>query len=505
MQVRVATVGDALARLKSRLEEMHSLDALGMLLAWDQRTTMPPAGAAIRARHQALIQRLAHEQLIAPETGRLLDELRSVEDSLDPESDDAALIRLARRLHDKSVRVPPALSAEMARAAAEAAPVWLEAKETSNFALFLPALERAVELRRRYVACFEPREEPYDILLDDFEPEMETAEVRRIFAELKPELVTLIGEASARDVDDSFLHGDFPLRRQQALSRELVDLLGHRPGTWRVDPTEHPFAAGAGIDDVRITTHYYPDQLESVFSTIHEYGHGLYEHQIPRAIAHLPIGTGASLGLHESQSRLWENLVGRGLPFWRYFYPRLQEAFPDALARVDLDRFYTGINKVQPSLIRIQADEVTYGLHVILRFELEQDIVNGRVELRDLPELWNAKMHDLLGVEVPDDARGVLQDMHWSSGLIGYFSTYLLGTVMSVQLWEKALADVGDLEEQIERGEFGALRDWLGDNLHALGRKFPPQETLRRATGSTIDAQPYLAYLKRKYGAAVAA
>jgi carboxypeptidase Taq len=238
---------------------------------------------------------------------------------------------------------------------------------------------------------------------------------------------------------------------------------------------------------------------------MHEYGHGLYQHQLPRDIAHLPVGSAASLGLHESQSRLWENMVGRSLPFWRFFYPRVQELFPEALGDVELERFYAGINKAQPSLIRIEADEVTYGMHVILRFELEQDIVNGRVELRDLPQRWGEKMEQYLGIEVPDDAHGVLQDVHWGAGLIGYFSTYLLGTVMSVQIWEKVLEDVPDLEEQIERGEFTALREWLEVNIHAQGCKYPPQEILRRAVGSTIDAKPYLAYLKKKYGAPVTA
>jgi carboxypeptidase Taq len=392
----------------------------------------------------------------------------------------------------------------MARAASESAPVWLEAKATSNFELFLPLLERNLELRHRYVECFGHQDEPYDILLDDFEPEMKTAEVKRIFDEIKPELVQLIADLRDRDVDDSFLEGDFPIDTQIALNHEVVDLFGHRPNTWRIDPTEHPFAAGAGIDDVRITTHYYADHLKSVFSTMHEYGHGLYAHQLPREVAHLPVGQHNSLGIHESQSRLWENLVGRSLPFWRFFYPRLQQVFPDQLRNVDLETFYAGINKVQPSLIRIDADEVTYGMHVILRFELEQDMINGRVELPDLPQRWAEKMKEYLGVDVPDDGRGVLQDMHWSSGLIGYFATYLLGTVMSVQIWEKAAEELGDLEEQVERGEFTPLREWLGLNIHAQGRKYPPQELLRRATGSTIDAKPYLAYLKRKFGAPVA-
>ena len=494
-------MSDPLARLKTRLEEIHGLEALTMLLTWDQRTMMPAAGSATRGRHLGLLQQLAHERLIEPEVGRLLDELEPVRESLDPDSDDACLIRFGRRLYEKAVRVPPELSAEMARAAAESAPIWMEAKATSSYATFLPALERNLELRRRYVACFEPGDELYDILLDDFEPEMQTAEVRRIFDEIKPELVALTAEQRERDVDDSFLTSEFPRASQESLSREIVDMFGTRPSSWRIDPTEHPFAAGAGPDDVRITTHYYADSLESLFSTMHEYGHGLYEHQIPGAIASLPIGTGASLGLHESQSRLWENLVGRSLPFWRFFYPRLQERFAGQLGGVDLETFYAGINKVQPSLIRIRADEVTYGMHVILRFELEQEMINGRVELRDLPEEWNRKMWDYLGVEVPDDARGVLQDMHWSSGLLGYFSTYLLGTVMSVQIWEKAAADIGDLDALLEAGEFAPLREWLGEHVHAHGRKFSPQETLRKATGSTIDARPYLGYLRRKYGA----
>jgi carboxypeptidase Taq len=498
-------VPDTLSRLRSALEEIHDLEAITMLLAWDQRTMMPGAGAPLRGRHLGLLQRLAHQKLIEPELGRLLDELAPIEGSLDPDSDDAALVRLTRRLYDKAVRVPPELTSEMARVAAESAPVWVEAKATSNFALFLPALERNLELRHRYVACFEPRDEPYDLLLDDFEPEMETAEVRRIFDEIKPELVALVAEQREREVDDSFLRGDYPVERQVALSREIVDLFGTRPKTWRIDPTEHPFAGGAGIDDIRITTHYDPGNVDSLFATMHEYGHGLYEHQIPRAFESLPIGSGASLGLHESQSRLWENLVGRSLPFWRFFYPRLQERFREQLGGVDLERFYAGVNKVQPSLIRIHADEVTYGMHVILRFELEQDMINGRIALCDLPEAWNAKMEEYLGVEVTDDAHGVLQDMHWSSGAIGYFSTYLLGTVMSVQIWEAAAEDLGDVEEQLERGDFRPLREWLAENVHAHGRKYAPQETLRRATGSTIDARPYLAYLKRKFSASVTA
>jgi carboxypeptidase Taq len=393
----------------------------------------------------------------------------------------------------------------MARAGAEARPIWVKAKEASDFAAFLPALERNLELRFRYVECFDEVEEPYDILLDDFEPETSTAEVRAIFDDLKTELVPLIAELRESDVDDSFLTGDFPPERQEHLDKSVVDLFGMRPESWRLDPTVHPFASGAGVDDIRITTNYDPRTMKSLFSTMHEYGHGLYNHQLPRELGRLPTGAPCSLGIHESQSRLWENLVGRSLPFWQFFYPRVQETFPEQLRDVELDRFFAAINKVQPSLIRVKADEVTYGMHVMLRFELEQDMVNHRIELRDLPEAWNAKMSEYLGVDVPDDARGVLQDTHWASGSIGYFATYLLGTVMSVQIWQRLAADIPELDEQVERGEFEALREWLGEHVHAHGRKFSPQETLERATGSTIDARPYLDYLRTKHRAGVAA
>ena len=490
----------ALEQLKERLTEVVELGKVARLLSWDQQTMMPPAGTRHRADQMALVQRLAHERIADPELGRLLEKLRSREESLDPDSDDAALISLARRDHEKAVRVPASLRAETARAAAEARPVWVKAKAESDFAAFLPSLERIVELKLQYVACLEEgAAERYDVLLDDYEPGTTTAEVRAVFAELKPPLVELIAEQREREVDASFLHGDFPPERQRALAHEVIDLFGHRPGTWRLDPTEHPFASGPGRDDVRITTNYHADSLESLFSTMHEYGHGLYTHQQPQHLERLPTGQACSLGIHESQSRLWENLVGRSLPFWQLFYPRVRETFPEQLGDVDLERFHAAVNCVRPGLIRIRADEVTYGMHVMLRFELEQDIVEGRVELRDLPQRWNEKMWEYLGVEVPDDAHGVLQDVHWSGGSIGYFSTYLLGTVMSVQIWQAAQRDVPDLEEHPGRGEFAPLRDWLGEHVHACGRKFSPQETLRRATGSTLRPEPYLDYLRAKH------
>ncbi|MFL6020802.1 MAG: carboxypeptidase M32 [Gaiellaceae bacterium] len=494
-------MADALTQLKERLARVTDLERIMRVFNWDQQTVMPPAGWKHRGEHQATLRRIQHETLASNETGRLLDEVGELE----PESDDGALIRVARRDYDKAARVPTDLRAEMVLAATEARTIWVQARAESNFESFRPALERNYELRQRYIQCFDDYDEPYDILLDDFEPETSTAEVRETFAELKAELVPLIAQLRDEQVDDSFLHGSFPVEAQERLANEVVALFGFRADTWRLDPTEHPFASGAGADDIRITTHYDPETMKSFFSTMHEYGHGLYSHQLPRELERLPVGQSCSLGIHESQSRMWENLVGRSRPFWQLFYPRAQAAFPEQLRNIELDAFIAGINRVKPSLIRIKADEVTYGMHIILRFELEQDLVDGRVAVGDLPEVWNERMHEYLGVDVPNDAQGVLQDTHWASGHIGYFSTYLLGTVMSVQLWEKILEDVPDLEDQIERGEFAALREWLGEHVHRHGRKYAPQELLRRATGSTIDPKPYLAYLRSKYGAGVAA
>ena len=493
-------MADALEQLKERLTEVGDLGNVIGVLGWDQLTMMPRAGIRHRAEQGATLQRIAHDKFTDPAIGKLLDELRPLEDSLDPDSDDACLIRLARRDYEKAVKVPSSLRAEMARASSEANPVWVKAKAENDFASFLPVLQRNIELKLQYVDLLaDGADERYDVLLDDYEPQTKTAEVRAVFEELKPPLVALIAELRDREVDDSFLHGDFPVERQRALAHEVVDLFGHRPDSWRIDPTEHPFASGPGRNDVRITTHYHPDSIKSLFSTMHEYGHGLYSHQEPEHLERLPTGGPCSLGIHESQSRLWENLVGRSLPFWQFFYPRVQETYPEQLGGVGLDAFLPAINRSKPGLIRIEADEVTYGMHVMLRFELEQDIVEDRVELKDLPQAWNQKMWEYLGVEVPDDGHGVLQDMHWSGGMIGYFSTYLLGTVASVQIWQAVLRDVPDLEEQVGRGEFAALRDWLGSHIHMLGRKFSSQEVLRRATGSTLQAQPYLDYLRSKY------
>jgi carboxypeptidase Taq len=497
--------GSPFDRLRERLAEVNDLTKAATLLLWDQRVMMPPGGAEARAEALGTVSRLAQERFIDDEVGRLLEELRGLEESSDYDSFEASLVRTTRRQYEKAARVPPELVGEMRRASALGLAAWGPAKERSDFEQLRPHLEKQLELRHRYVGCFPPADETYDVLLDDYEPLMKTAEVRQVFDELKEELVPLIDEiGAAGDIDDSFLQGDFAPGTQRDLGLEIARAFGYSDDEWRLDETAHPFMTSPGAGDIRLTSNVRQDDLSSLFATMHEFGHGVYEWGVDRSLARTPLGTGVSLAVHESQSRTWENLVGRSRAFWRWFYPRLQDGFAAQLGSVDEEAFYRAVNKVQPSLIRIDADEVTYNLHIILRFELEQDLIDDRLELSNLPEAWNARMEEYLGVDVPDAARGVLQDMHWAGGALGYFPTYALGNVISVQIWKRALEDLGDLDERFERGEFGDLREWLREHLYALGARFTPQETIERVTGSRIDAKPYLRYLREKLAPQVA-
>ena len=490
--------------LKHRLAEVHDLRTAAELLFWDQTVMMPSRGAAVRAEQLATLERLAHERFVDDEIGRLLDELRSFEESEPHDSDEASLVRVTRRDWEKARQVPAELSAELTKAASEAMEAWVVARRDSSYASFQPWLERTLELKRRYIDCFDYEGDPYDVVLDDFEPGMKTDEVRAVFERLKEELVLLIAEAASDEVSP-VAGGRFPEEVQHRLSTELVERFGFRPEYYRLDRTVHPFCASSATTDIRLTTRYSERDLTSLFTAMHECGHGLYEHGVSPSLERTPLCAGASSALHESQSRLWENIVGRSLPFWRWYYPRVQEAFPEALGGVDLERFHRSVNRVRPSHIRVDADEATYGMHIILRFELEQELLAGTLSLNDLPEAWNARFKEYLGIDVPEDRLGVLQDVHWSGGSFGYFPTYQLGNVISVQIWEKAQEALPGLGGQIERGEFGALLGWLQEHIYRHGRKFTPQELLERVVGGPIDPEPYLRYLKSKYGTAVAA
>jgi carboxypeptidase Taq len=486
--------------LKTKLGEIHDLVKVGGLLSWDQQTIMPARGAEVRAQQLATIGRLSHELFVSDEIGSLLEGLQPYEESLDRDSNEASLIRMTRRDFDKAARVPPSLTAETSRVGSLAFGAWVEAKQKSDYESFRPWLEQMVDLRRRYVECFPPADDPYDPLLDDYEPAMKTAQVRDIFVRLKEELIPLVDAAGPSATPR--IAGHFPAAKQRELGLEIVRRFGYDDSAWRIDTAPHPFAASLGTTDIRITTREPEDSLDGLFATMHESGHGLYEHGVDPALERTPLARGASLGLHESQSRLWENLVGRSRPFWSWFYPRLQEAFPSALGAVDEETWFRSINDVSPGLIRIEADEASYNLHIILRFELEQRIMADEIDLRDLPEEWNAAIKEYLGVDVPDDAHGVLQDVHWSRGALGYFPTYSLGNVMSAQIWERMLEDVPDVEEQMSRGEFSALREWLREHVHRHGRKFLPAEMLERVIGGPLDPEPYLRYLQGKLAVA---
>jgi carboxypeptidase Taq len=488
-----------LRTLKERLAEISDLNRSLGVLGWDQKVTMPAGGHPARAEAMATLGRIAHERFVDEEVGRLLERLRPLEETLDYDSDDASLIRVVRRDWEKQSRVPTELRAEMIRAGALGNQVWIDARETSDFSMFLPALERNLELRRRYVECFEWSDSPYTALLDDYEPFMETTEVAEVFGTIRPVLSSLVKEAP--EIDASFLHQSFPVDVQVAFYERILATFGFEEGSYRLDPTVHPFCTSFSRRDVRMTTRF-KSGLDGLWSTMHEAGHGLYAHGIAPTLERTPLATSPSLGLNESQSRTWENLVGRSRPFWTHWYEPLQETFPEQLGDVSFERFLAAVNRAEPGLIRVEADETTYSLHIILRFELEQRLIEGSLEPKDLPEAWNASMWDLLGVEVPNDARGVLQDIHWSYGGMGYFPTYALGNVISLQIWAAVREAIPDLDAQLEAGELENLSGWLRDNLYSLGRKFRPKETLERVTGSAaIDPQPYLAYLREKAAA----
>jgi carboxypeptidase Taq len=490
----------ALDDLKQRVAEVYDLERALGVLGWDQRTMMPPQGAPARSEAAATLAGLAHERFVTDEIGRLLDELAPLEVELDYDSDDASLIRVTRRDWEKARRVPPELEAAWTREAGKAHSAWLEARAANDFSVFLPAFQRVHDVALRWAELMEPGDSPYDPFLNEYEPGMKTADVKAVFDVLRPELTAIVSEAG-EPPDDSFLEGDYPLATQEEFLAGILRDFGFEEGAYRLDPTVHPFATSFTRTDIRMTTRYRPDNLRSLWSTMHEAGHGLTYRGTDPALGRSPLYGNASLGLGESQSRTWENLVGRSLPFWRGRYPELQRFFPQ-LQAVDLDDFYRGINRVAPGLIRVHADEVTYSLHIILRFELEQELVAGTLAPADLPEAWNARIADFLGVEVPDDVRGVLQDVHWTRASYGYFPTYALGNVLSVQIWRAVEEELPDLDAQLEAGEFGPLYESLRERIYRHGRKFTPMETLERAIGADqIDPAPYLEYLRGKVAA----
>lgn len=492
-------MSEKLNKLKEILEEVADLNGAESVLGWDQNVHMPPGGSEARGQQLATLGKIAQEKATSEEVGNLIEDLKKEFDGAD--SDDAAMIRVAARNYDKAKRVPAAFVAEQAIVTTAAFDAWVEARSKSDFSIFRPHLEKVVELVKKYVSFFPPADHPYDTLLDDYEPAMKTAEVQEIFNNLRPKQVDLIKKiSSAKQVKDDFLKKKYKEKKIWDFGEAIITRFGYDWSRGRQDKAPHPFETSFSVNDVRITNRFEPDNpLSTLFSAMHEAGHAMYEQGINPVYERTPLANGTSLAVHESQSRMWENLVGRSLPFWENFFPQLKKTFPSKLDGVSLKSFYKAINKVEPSFIRVNADEATYNLHIMLRLELEIGMVDGSIAVKDLPEIWNTKMQEYLGVTPPNDALGVLQDIHWSGGMIGYFSTYALGNLVSAQLWETINKDIKDLDDQIRKGKFDALLSWLREKIHVFGHKYDPQDLVQKITGSKIDSAAYVRYLTKKY------
>jgi carboxypeptidase Taq len=491
-----------LAELKQRLREIHDLNAIGAVLGWDQTTYMPRGGAPARGRQTALISRLAHEKLTDPVIGHLLDDLRAYGESLPYDSDDASLIRVARRDFEQAIKVPPAFMARLSEHQAAAYHTWTAARPANDFNAVRDNLEKMLDLSRE-LADFFPHDHLADPLIDFADYGLKAKDVRAIFAQLREQLTPIVRAITEQaPADDACLRQTFPEAGQIAFAESVVKRYGYDYGRGRLDKTAHPFCTTFSIGDVRITTRVNEQDLgDCLFSILHEAGHAMYEQGGRPELEGLPIMGGASAGVHESQSRTWENIVGRSRGFWEHFYPELQKTFPGQLKGVPLDAFYRAINKVQRSLIRTDADEVTYNLHVMVRFDFELALLEGALAVRDLPEAWHERYEADLGLAPTDDRDGVLQDVHWYGGLIGgVFQGYTLGNILSAQFYNAALKAHPDIPAQIARGEFGALHGWLKENIYQHGRKFTAPEIVEQAAGGPLDIGPYISYLKTKYG-----
>ena len=493
----------AIERLRTLIADVMDLRHSADLIEWDERVYMPPGGATVHGEMSAALRRLAHEKFTSDEVGKALDAARRDMAGEDPDSTSARMVTVVARDYARATRVPADFVAEHAAVISAAQHVWAEARSKSDFAAFAPHLEKVVELKRRYVSFFPPAEHPYDVLLDDYEPGMKTAEVRSLFDSLRQRQVAIIRAVADRPAPASeFLSARFQESDIWRFAVDVVTAFGFDWTRGRQDKSVHPFATGIGASDVRITTRWVEGQpLALLFGTMHEAGHAMYEQGVGDEHQRTLLEGGASLGVHESQSRLWENMVGRSRAFWDHFFPRLQSTCPEQLRGVTIPAFYSAINRVQPTLIRVEADEATYNLHIMLRVELELALIEGALRVSDLPGAWNSRVRDYLGLTPPDDARGVLQDIHWSAGLFGYFATYTLGNLIAAQLWERFGQLHPARDSDIGRGDFSKLLSWLRSELHRHGRKFEPKELVERVTGSPVSPEPYLRYLEQKYAA----
>ncbi|HEY2585822.1 MAG TPA: carboxypeptidase M32 [Tepidisphaeraceae bacterium] len=492
------TAYDALVR---ELREISLLGSVNSLLGWDERTQMPPKGTEHRAAQSSLLARMVHERFTSPRIDEWLNAVEASDVVKGPESDAAVNVRETRRSYDRARKLPSSLVEEETRVAVLAQQAWGESRAKSDYPSFEPWLAKTLDLKRQEAKCVGYTADMYDALLDEFEPGETTASLRQTFERLRVPLVELIGKIvdSGRKAPVEILERSYPPEAQAKLAREAAAAVGFDFEAGRLDVSLHPFCTGLGPGDTRMTTRYDPRYFgDAFFGVLHESGHGLYDQGLPAAHFGTPRAEAVSLGVHESQSRMWENFVGRSESFWRYFLPKARSAFAETLKDVSLEQWYFAVNDIRPSLIRTEADEATYNLHILLRFEIEQALLNGDLGTKDLPAAWNAKMKQYLGLTPPDDARGCLQDIHWSGGSVGYFPTYTLGNLYAAQFFEQARKDFGDLDAQFARGEFAPLLGWLRKNIHTHGKRYRAAELARRVTGNELSAEPLLNHLKRK-------
>ncbi len=487
-------------KLLKHVKEITNVGNAAAILSWDQETGMPPGGASARASQMATLARIQHEMLTSDRTAELLESAKNDFNGSDYDSDEASMIRIVSQDYEDATKLPTDFVAEQAETVSLAQNVWVEAREKADFSMFSDTLKKLIDLNLREAEYRGYDEHPYDALLGNYEKGMTTAEVKAIFDAHRPGLVELIANiADAEQVDDSFLHYTFEQDKQREFALKMVKSFGFDFNRGLQAVSVHPFCTNFSKNDVRITTRFEDNFLNpALFGMMHEAGHGMYEQGVGDNLEGTLLCGGTSLGVHESQSRMWENIVGRSKDFWSWALPQIKETFPQ-LKEVTLDQFFKGINKVEPSFIRVEADEATYNLHIILRFEIEQAILTGDIKIDDLPEVWNSKFTEFFGITPPDDALGVLQDVHWSFGLFGYFPTYALGNLLSVQYYNAAIAEQPSIPDELANGKFDTLLTWLNNSIHQHGRKFTGQELTQRITGESIQSNDYITYLTDKY------
>ncbi len=486
-------------QLSEKIQEIYSLRSANALLGWDQETKMPPGGGEGRAMAMASLSKIIQEKYVDRQMGDLLEAALDVSDTNPAQK---AIIREIKRDRDRYLKIPAKLTEQMAKTSSLCQQNWAKARQTNDSASYNPWLSKMLDLCKEQAKCIGYTESPYDPMLDIYEPDMKTSEIRPVFSELKTAISSLLEKLEASKIQFPALpENGYSIDAQKLLNRALAEQLGFSLSSGRLDESAHPFTEGIWPGDVRLTTRYNEREiLGALFGTIHEVGHGLYEQGFSPEYYGTPLAEAVSLGIHESQSRLWENQVGRSLSFWKYFYPELQKTFPNHFGSLKLNDFYKAINKVEKSFIRVDADELTYNLHIILRFELELELFSGNLQVENLEEAWKEKSKELLGI-VPEEPRlGYMQDVHWSVGLFGYFPTYALGNIYSAQLFEKAKEQIPQLDELIEKGEFFHLREWLRKNIHQYGRQYQAAELMENACGEKISTGAFLNYLENKYG-----